>query len=98
MGIDPTEICFSVPGEQMPTLSEVLKLYREWGKEIFKEAPPNERRDFVRVSYDKHHHALARIDHEEGEKIFSAEDKEKQYIPWKERKTKKAKSSWVSAI
>jgi len=52
MGIDPNEICLSIPSEQMPALCQALELWRENGKEMYTDAPPNEEREFVRVSDD----------------------------------------------
>lgn len=52
MGIDPNEICLSIPSEQMPQLCETLEQWREKGKLMFKEAPPNELREYVRVPDD----------------------------------------------
>ncbi len=52
MGIDPNEICLSIPSEQMPALCQALELWRENGKEMYTDAPPNEEREFVMVSDD----------------------------------------------
>lgn len=74
-GLDPSEICLSIPGEQMPTLCQVLKLWHERGKLIFQEAPPNEQREFIRAPY-------------EGPYMENTSVKEYQqpgYIPWDER-------------
>ena len=92
MGIDPNEICLSIPGEQMPTVCEVLKLWRDRGKKMFTEAPPNEERLFVQVPYDASYGALARIDHEKGVKPSEPQDLETTYIPWSQRRKRKAKS------
>ena len=92
-GIDPNEICLSIPGEQMPTICEVLKLWRDRGKEMFKEAPPNEERLFVRVPYDASYQALARIDHEKGVKASGPQILETTYISWSERRKRMAQES-----
>jgi len=98
MGIDPNEICLSIPGEQMPTVCEVLKLWRDRGKKMFTEAPPNEERLFVQVPYDASYGALARIDHEKGVKPSEPQDLETTYIPWSQRRKRKAKSYNLSGV
>jgi len=52
MGVDPTEICLSIPSEQMPTLCQVLELWRERGKLLFQEMPPNEERKYIKAPYE----------------------------------------------
>jgi uncharacterized protein (DUF169 family) len=52
MGVDPTEICLSIPSEQVPTLCQVLELWHERGKYIFQEAAPDEEREFVKAPYE----------------------------------------------
>lgn len=90
MGIDPNEICLSIPGEQMPTVCEVLKLWRDRGKRMFTESPPNEERRFVQVPYDVSYGALARIDHEKGTKPSEPQGSETTYISWSERRKRKS--------
>ena len=93
MGIDPTEICLSIPGEQVPTLCGVLELWRRRGKLMFREAPPNEERDYIRAQYDRPHIATARIDFETGSEKPLAHGDVAAYIPWASRKKKKNQSS-----
>jgi uncharacterized protein (DUF169 family) len=52
MGLDPDELTLSVPGELMPTLCQNLELWRDRGKNMFQEDPPNEKREFVKVPLD----------------------------------------------
>ena len=52
MGIAPTEICLSIPSEQIPMLCQVLDLWRKRGKLMFQEDPPNEQREFIKAPYD----------------------------------------------
>jgi len=89
MGIDPTEICLSIPGELMPTMCDVLELWRERGKEMFGEAPPNEEREYIRAPREGPYNARARIDFELADKDASAESKRAPYVPWAERRKKK---------
>ena len=49
MGIDPNEICLSIPSEQVPALCQNLELWKERGKLIYQEAPPNEEREFIKA-------------------------------------------------
>ena len=49
MGIDPNEICLSIPSEQAPALCQNLELWKERGKLIYQEAPPNEEREFIKA-------------------------------------------------
>jgi hypothetical protein len=49
MGINPNEICLSIPSEQVPALCETLELWREKGKLMYTEAPPNEEREYIKV-------------------------------------------------
>jgi uncharacterized protein (DUF169 family) len=53
MGVDSNEVCLSIPSEQMPALCETLEYWREKGKLMYDEAPPNEEREFVRVADDE---------------------------------------------
>ncbi|MBS7619338.1 DUF169 domain-containing protein [Candidatus Bathyarchaeota archaeon] len=71
MGVDPTEICLSIPSEQVPTLCQVLELWKERGKKMFTEAPPNELREYIKAPY---------------EGPFKKDDDLKPgYIPWEKR-------------
>jgi uncharacterized protein (DUF169 family) len=71
MGIDPSEICLSIPGEMMPTLCQNLELWRERGKPMFREDPPNEEREYARAPYDAE---------------YTKDDcKKSGYVPWDER-------------
>ena len=71
MGVDPNEICLSIPGEQMPMLCQALELWHKRGKLMFQEPPPNEQREFIKAPYDG---------------PYTKEDyKEADYIPWEQR-------------
>lgn len=89
MGVDPTEVCLSIPGEQVPTLCEVLELWRERGKEMFREVPPNEEREYIRVPSEGTYNARARIDFEMADKDVSAQRQRAPYVPWAKRRKKK---------
>ena len=52
MGIARDEICLSVPSEQVPALCQNLEVWRERGKKMFQEPPPNEGREFIKAPYD----------------------------------------------
>ena len=49
MGIDPNEICLSIPIELVPAVCQNLELWKERGKLIYQEAPPNEEREFIKA-------------------------------------------------
>jgi hypothetical protein len=87
MGIDPNEICLSIPSEQMPALCQALEVWRERGKEMYTEAPPNEKREFVRVPYD--------VPYVKNDYSNSGYEPVKKYSGWIERRKKKGK--WVPA-
>ena len=87
MGIDPTEVCVSIPGEQVPTMCAVLETWREKGKPLFQDPPPNEERAFIRAPYQGPYRAHARIQHERGEEKPKPESEE--YVPWAERRKRK---------
>ena len=53
MGLDPNEICLSIPSEQMPALCQTLDVWRENGKKMYTDAPPNEEREFVKTPSDE---------------------------------------------
>jgi uncharacterized protein (DUF169 family) len=84
MGIDPNEVCISIPGEQVPTMCEVLKIWREKGKPLFAEEPPNEERSFIHAPFEGPYRAHARVQHERGEKVPETENKD--YIKWEKRR------------
>jgi len=90
MAIDSTEVCLSIPGEQMPVLCQVLKLWRERGKLMFQEAPPNEERGYIRAPYEGPYRAHARIQHERGEATPTGHASEAPYVSWAERRKRKA--------
>jgi uncharacterized protein (DUF169 family) len=87
MGIDPKEVCVSIPGEQMPTMCSVLETWREKGKPMFTEQPPNEERDFIHAPYQGPYRAHARIQHERGE--VKPDPNAESYVPWADRRKKK---------
>ena len=71
VGLDPSEFTLSIPIEQMRTLCEVLELWRERGKHMFQEDPPNEQREFIKAPYDAE---------------FDQNDPSKpDYVPWDDR-------------
>jgi hypothetical protein len=88
MGIDPTEVCLSIPGEQMTTLCQVLELWKEKGKPLFQEAPPNEEREYIRALYEGPYRAHARVQFERGVRSPEKGDEEPSYVPWKDRRRK----------
>jgi uncharacterized protein (DUF169 family) len=51
MGMNPNYVSLSVPSEMMPTLCSILELWRERGRELFYEAPPDEAREFIKAPY-----------------------------------------------
>jgi len=83
MGVDPTEVCLSIPGEQVPTLCQVLKLWRERGKLMFQEAPPNEQREFIKAPYDG---SYTKGDYQKADYIPWEQRLETPYITWRERR------------
>jgi hypothetical protein len=77
MGIDPNEICLSIPSELVPTLCQNLELWRKREKYMFQEAPPNEEREYIQAPYDAE---------------YVKDDYKKQdYIPWEQRLTEQYK-------
>ncbi|OGP89962.1 MAG: hypothetical protein A2156_05955 [Deltaproteobacteria bacterium RBG_16_48_10] len=52
MGIDPSEILLTFPMEWLPETCAVLKEWKERGKPMFYEDPPNEERPWMKVSYE----------------------------------------------
>jgi len=82
MGIDPNEICLSIPGEQMPVLCQVLELWRDRGKLLFQEPPPNEQREFVKAPYEG---PYVKEDYLEDDYIPWDKRLKTPYIPWSER-------------
>jgi len=80
MGIHPTEICLSIPSEQIPTLCQVLELWKERGKKMFQEAPPNEEREFIKAPYEGPY--------------TKGDYQSPDYIPW-DRKSKVSYERWA---
>jgi uncharacterized protein (DUF169 family) len=78
-GADPTEICLSIPSEQIPTLCQVLELWKEGGKKMFQESPANEEREFVRAPYKGPY--------------TKGDDKKPEYVPW-HKKSDEPYQSW----
>jgi len=89
MGIDPTEVCLSIPGEQMTTLCQVLELWKERGKPLFQEAPPNEGRGYIKAPYEGPFRAHARVQFERGVRSPEEDVEEPRYIPWGDRRRKR---------
>lgn len=85
MGIAPTEICLSIPGEQMPELCKNLELWRERGKLMFQEEPPNEEREYIKAPYDAPHKMR---DHQESDYVPWDQKLRTPYVTWVERKKK----------
>jgi len=52
MGMNPNHVSLSIPSEMMPTLCSVLELWRERGRKLFNEAPPDESREFIKAPYE----------------------------------------------
>ncbi len=86
MFIDPTEICLSIPGEQMPTLCQVLELWRKSGKSIFQEASANEQSEFIKAPYEG---SYTRRDYQKPDYISWDQRLETPYITWSERRKRK---------
>ncbi len=85
MGIDPNEICLSIPSEKMPSLCEALETWRERDKLMYTEAPPNEEREFVRVSSED--------EYIKGDYLKPDYEPAKAYNDWVTRR--KSKGKWV---
>ena len=90
MGIDHSEICLSVPSELVPALCQNLELWRERGKTMFQEPPPNEGREFIRAPYDGEY---TKDECKKAGYIRWDERLKKPYITWSEREKNKGKSS-----
>jgi hypothetical protein len=84
MGIDPSEVCVSIPGYQVPTICEVLEIWREKGKLLFVEELPNEKRTFIQAPFDGPYRIQAPVQNERCEKVPEAETKD--YISWEKRR------------
>jgi len=52
MGIDPSEICLSFPLENLADTCRVLEEWKETGKPMFHEEPPNENRSWIKLPYE----------------------------------------------
>ena len=52
MGMNPNHVSLSIPSEMMPSMCSVLEQWREKGRPLFYEAPPDEAREFVKAPYD----------------------------------------------
>jgi uncharacterized protein (DUF169 family) len=85
MGIDPNEICLSIPSEQIPQLCEILENWREKGKLMFNEPPPNEEREYVKVEDEAHY--------TKGDFMKKDHKPSKDYVSWITRRQKQGK--WV---
>jgi len=88
MGVDPTEICLSIPGEQVPTLCQVLELWRERGKLMFQEPPPNEQREYIKAPYDG---TYTLQDYQKADYIPWDQRLETPYVTWSERRKRKGR-------
>ncbi len=82
MGLDPNELTLSVPCELMPTMCQNLELWRDRGKHMFQEDPPNELREFVKVPIDA---SFVKGD-EKKSGYASYEDSGSTYVSWAERR------------
>jgi len=52
MGIDPSEICLSFPMESIRETCVVLDEWKERGKPMFDEGPPNEEKPWMKASHE----------------------------------------------
>jgi hypothetical protein len=68
-------------------MCSVLETWREKGKPMFTEQPPNEERDFIHAPYQGPYRAHARIQHERGE--VKPDPNAESYVPWADRRKKK---------
>jgi len=82
MGIARDEICLSVPGELVPALCQNLELWRERGKKMFQESPPNEGREFMKAPYDAEY---TKDDYKKPGYVSWDERLGEPYVSWKER-------------
>ena len=85
-GVDPSEICLSIPGEMIPNLCQVLELWRERGKLMFQEAPPNEEREYIKAPMDA---SYTMADYRKTDYIPWDQKLEAPYEDWAERRKKK---------
>ena len=83
MGVDPNEICLSIPSEQLPQLCETLELWRERGKLMYNEVPPNEEREFVKASMDQKYI--------KGDFLKPGYKPVEEYVGWVERRRRDGK-------
>ena len=52
MGVDPSEICLSFPLEWLSETCAILEEWKERGKPMFHELPPNEERPWMKAPYE----------------------------------------------
>ena len=83
MGIDPNEICLSIPSELVPALCQNLELWRERGKLMFQEAPPNEEREYIKAPYDGEY---TKGDYQEPGFVSWDRRLDSPYLGWAERR------------
>ena len=85
-GIDPNEICLSIPSEQVPALCQNLELWSERGKKMYQEAPPNEARESTRAPYDAEY---TKDNYKKPGYVLWDEKLESPYESWAERRNRK---------
>jgi uncharacterized protein (DUF169 family) len=52
MGMNANHVSLSIPSEMIPSMCSVLEQWRERGRPLFYEAPPDEAREFIKAPYD----------------------------------------------
>lgn len=72
-GYRPYRDSSTIPSEQVPTLWQVLELWKERGKKMFAENPPNEEREYIKAQH--------------GGPFIKDDDLKPGYIPWEKRET-----------
>ena len=82
MGIARDEICLSVPSELVPVLCQNLELWRERGKKMFQEPPPNEGREFIKAPSDAEY---TKDDYKKPGYVSWDERLGEPYASWRER-------------
>ncbi len=86
MGMNPNHISLSIPAEMMPSFCNVLELWRERGRELFYEAPPDEEREYVKAPYGE---TYTKGDYLKTDYISWDERLEELYVGWAGRRRRK---------
>ena len=71
MGMNPNHVAMAIPSEMMPSFCNVLEIWRDRGREMFYELPPDEEREHVRVPDDYPYK--------------KQEDEKPGYVKWEEK-------------